>query len=269
MAATPAVPGPYNFDMLIDNAIGLWDALGYRGEPLGGPVDRRHDGLRPGGPPPGTRAVARCLRRASRRAARLRRLFPVPHRYGARQRHGGTGRAQRRADPEVNGGPPTNTPNTEYKVKAAFLYNFIKYTTWPKGAFEKKDSPIVTLVIGDDPFDGLLEKTFEDKVLHGRKLEVRHEKKVPKKIDAHLVFVKGLTEKERLKLIGDLDGRPILLVGETDGFAEDGAQANFYIEKDKVRFEMNTQAVKGAKLDVSSELLKLARIVETKKRSVR
>lgn len=25
---TPAVPGPYNFDMLIENAVGLWDALG-------------------------------------------------------------------------------------------------------------------------------------------------------------------------------------------------------------------------------------------------
>ena len=25
---TPAVPGPYSFDMLIENAVGLWDALG-------------------------------------------------------------------------------------------------------------------------------------------------------------------------------------------------------------------------------------------------
>ena len=55
-------------------------------------------------------------------------------------------------------------------------------------------------------------------------------------------------------------------MGEDKGFASDGACVNFYYEKKKVRFEMNTDALTLAKLQVSSELLKLAKIVKTRKK---
>ena len=45
----------------------------------------------------------------------------------------------------------------EYKIKAAFLYNFAKLTDWPANAFSTTQSPLVIGVLGRDPFGALLD----------------------------------------------------------------------------------------------------------------
>jgi hypothetical protein len=57
----------------------------------------------------------------------------------------------------------------EYRIKAAFLYNFIRYTTWPDTAFEDKKAQIEVLLVGEDPFGSVLEKTFKGKKLPRQK----------------------------------------------------------------------------------------------------
>jgi hypothetical protein len=50
-------------------------------------------------------------------------------------------------------------------------------------------------------------------------------------------------------------------VGETTGFSSHGGVAGFFVEQGRVRFEINPDAAKRARLAVSSRLLALARIV--------
>ena len=152
----------------------------------------------------------------------------------------------------------------EYKIKAAFLYNFIRYTTWPAEALGKKEAPIELMVVGKDPFGPILAATFRDKKLHGRSVVIRHVKDVPKKLTAHLVFACGLDEKQKAALIKACTGLPILLIGDESGFAEQGASASFLVQRNKVRFEVNNEVTKAGKLTISSQLLKLATIVKTK-----
>ena len=54
-----------------------------------------------------------------------------------------------------------------------------------------------------------------------------------------------------------------------EGFCGSGAQVGFYLAEDKVRFEVNLNRVEDAGLEISSELLKLARIVRTRAEEVR
>ena len=42
-------------------------------------------------------------------------------------------------------------PSQEYKVKAAFLYNFARFVEWPSEAFASADAPFVIAVVGTDP----------------------------------------------------------------------------------------------------------------------
>ncbi len=56
-------------------------------------------------------------------------------------------------------------------------------------------------------------------------------------------------------------GGAVLTIGNTLGFAQRGVIINFYLEDQKVRFEINVDAAKREKLTISSQLLKLARIV--------
>lgn len=159
------------------------------------------------------------------------------------------------------------TDRDEYSMKAAFLVHFVYYTEWPKDAFKHKDDPILVTVVGRDPFGTKLEDTFEGRELHGRRLEVKRIAALPEKLplETHVAFCALRSAKERKAFLEAMHGRPVLTVGEFEDFAADGAAINFYLEKLKVRFEINRKPFERGELKVSSELLKLARLVEERK----
>ena len=157
---------------------------------------------------------------------------------------------------------PSEERAEEYKLKAAFLYQFIRYTNWPATAFENKRQPIEIVIVGTDPFGKLLEATFEKKALHGRSVIITRLAVVPHVARGHLMFASGLSAADEAKLIRTCKGKPILLLGDRAGFAVRGGCGDFFLERNRVRFAINPSNVKAAGLAMSSELLKLARIVE-------
>jgi hypothetical protein len=82
-------------------------------------------------------------------------------------------RPQSSSSPPVPAGAQEPSEAPEYRIKAAFLYNFTLYTEWPRRSFAKADSPIVLAVVGDDPFGAELERRGARKTVRGRPIEVR------------------------------------------------------------------------------------------------
>jgi len=150
----------------------------------------------------------------------------------------------------------------EYEIKAAFLYNFVAFVEWPSTAFADKDSPLVVGVMGEDPFGQTLENTFRGKIVGGRRIAVKRSQDPKQLGDCHLVFVPGSSPERSAKTLQSLKGSSTLTVGEHAGFAAMGGCLNFFIDGKKVRFEYNPTAAKRAGLQVSSKLLRLARVVE-------
>ena len=159
---------------------------------------------------------------------------------------------------------PSEPQEREYSIKAQFLLRMIKYTTWPKSSFEKKDAPLVVTVIGKDPFGKVLEETFEDETVHGRTVEIGRSSKVPEDLEGHVVFCGKLEDEERARLLKSCRGEPVLLVGDTPGLAAAGASINFFLRDGKIAFEINIDAVREASLKISPAVLKLAKIVRSK-----
>jgi hypothetical protein len=169
--------------------------------------------------------------------------------------------------------------NREYQIKAAFLYNFIKFVDWP---VEVSDSnkPIIIGIIGKNPFGSAFEP-MKDKTAKERKVIIKwfqglNELEKSSQIDksrnhpqiedireCNLLFICS-SEKEKFKETIDLlKDRSVLTVADTQGFLEAGGIVNFIIEENKVGFEINVTAAKQAKLEIRSNLLRLAkRIVE-------
>jgi hypothetical protein len=170
------------------------------------------------------------------------------------------------ARPPENGAKEDAT-DTEYKVKSASIYHFLRYVTWPESSFENEEAPFVVLVVGRDPFGKRLEVALEGKTVRKRPVALRRSASVPDTIDAHFVFEGGLKAEDQALLLARCANEPILLFGERPGYAQAGAGGNFYIDEDRVRFEINIDVVRAAKLEVSSQLLKLARIVRNEKKS--
>tara|TARA_R110000868_G_scaffold94030_1_gene259864 strand:- start:608 stop:1171 length:564 start_codon:yes stop_codon:yes gene_type:complete len=152
-----------------------------------------------------------------------------------------------------------------YKVKAAFLFHFFNYTTWPDPENEKKPEPLELWVIGDDPFGEILDATFKKKEIGGRTVEIERFEEAPEDLTADMIFAGRMEERELTALIKASSGLPLLLIGDSDGFAESGGSGNLSIKDSNVAIEVNTEVVKASGLSISSDLLKLSKIVKTKK----
>ena len=153
------------------------------------------------------------------------------------------------------------TPLPDQRVKAAFLYNFLKLTEWPDAAFAGRDSPIVIGVVGPDRFGSALGKTIESRRVNGRRIEVRQFSEFTRASVCQLLFVATVEPAEWARLLALADGRPILTVGESAGFARQGGMIGLFRDKEMVRLAVNREAVGRAGLRLSSRLLQLATIV--------
>ncbi len=153
------------------------------------------------------------------------------------------------------------SPPTEYEVKAAYLYNFARFVEWPADAAATRDHLLLG-VIGVDPFGAVLDEIVRDRAAPGdRRLVVRRFTSVEEAAHAHILFICSSEEGRLAQILGALDGASVLTVGDLPRFAERGGMVALTVENHKVRFEINVEAVQRTGLKVSSQLLKLARIV--------
>lgn len=147
----------------------------------------------------------------------------------------------------------------EYNVKAAFLYNFARFVEWPSTAFTEADSPFVFGVLGENPFGNALEDAVAGRTVLGRKLAVRRFDHVPTNEPCHLLFISASEKKQLPAVLAALGERRILVVGEDEAFARNGGSIAFVMDPaGKLRFQINTDAVRKAGLRVNAQLLKLA-----------
>jgi hypothetical protein len=149
----------------------------------------------------------------------------------------------------------------EYKVKAAFLYNFAKLTEWPTNTFPDAAAPLTIGVLGKDPFGTALKKITRDKKILGRPVTVVNFQRLDQVKDCQLLFI-AASEKSRLPaILTRLAGQPILTVGDTDRFAHQGGIIGLNRQGVEIRFEINREAAAQGGLTLSSKLLRLAEIV--------
>ena len=149
----------------------------------------------------------------------------------------------------------------EYTVKAAYLYNFAKYVEWPPGAFVNADAPLLICIAGDNPFGDAL-TALSGKSIESHPVEVRHLPAATGLEKCHIVFV-GRAEQGRFKtMLAKLARLPILTVGDISDFARMGGMIGLVEADQRIRFDINLTATRQANLKLSSQLLKLATIVE-------
>jgi hypothetical protein len=150
----------------------------------------------------------------------------------------------------------------EYEIKAAYIYNFINYIDWPENAFPAPGGTITIGVVGENPFGTALD-VLNGKQIKGRTLALKQITDTKDLDQCQIVFISS-SEKARVpELLGKLKDSRVLTVSEIDGFAQEGGIINFISEHNKVRFEINPDAAHRLGLNISSDLLKLAKLVKS------
>jgi hypothetical protein len=150
----------------------------------------------------------------------------------------------------------------EYEIKAAFIYNFAKFVEWPEDAFGRADAPIVIGIVGKDPFGKMIDQAVEGRRANGRPVEIKRVNWGAEVKTCHILFVSSSESGKMGQLSELIKNAPVLTIGETAGFASRGGIVNFTEEGGKVRFEINVDAAKRARLTISSKLLSLAKVVK-------
>ncbi len=142
----------------------------------------------------------------------------------------------------------------EYQVKAAFLKNLTRFVERPGGG-----ATWTICVVGEDPFGPALDAIAGDAGA-GVTISVRRVRSQDL-AGCAIVFISGSEAARLAPLLAATKDAPLLTVGDPAGFAARGVILNFFLEDSRVRFEVNVDAAKRARLGISSRLLGLARIV--------
>jgi hypothetical protein len=148
----------------------------------------------------------------------------------------------------------------EYQVKAAYLFNFLKFVEWPDDAFADSLAPMVIGIVGDDPFGSALPQVVIGKTVQGRDLVIRKYHPGENLRGASILFISASEKKRLPQILASLHGSSALTVADMDGFLDEGGMIQFLSENDRVRFAINVDATSRARLKVSSKLLSLARV---------
>jgi hypothetical protein len=164
------------------------------------------------------------------------------------------------AGPNVPNGYAQMKNPGEYEVKAIFLYNFVKFIEWPDKAASDIGSYFKLCILGEDSFGAALD-AIQGETVGQKKLVIKYLKTLQHLEGCRILFVSNSEENDLEHIINRLKGEDVLLVGDTEGYAQQGLHINFYMEQNKVRFEINTDAVKRSGLKFSSKLLNIGKIV--------
>lgn len=149
----------------------------------------------------------------------------------------------------------------EYAIKAAYLYNFAKYVEWPPGTFASTDAPLLICIAGDDPFGDAL-AALSGKMIENHPVEVRRLAVTTDLNPCQIVFVSRAEQGRFKALLAKLARQPILTVSDISDFAQAGGMIGLIEADQRIRFNINLNAARQAHLRLSSQLLKLATIVE-------
>jgi hypothetical protein len=144
----------------------------------------------------------------------------------------------------------------EYRVKAAFLYNFVKFVEWPAAAFNTASAPLTLCVLGADPFGSVLEETLNTRMVGGRPVVARRIADVEP--GCHLLFISG-SERKRMAVIADqVRTSSVLTVSEEQGFSGLGGMIELFTDGESVQFNIYPSVVEASGLHASARLIALA-----------
>jgi len=146
---------------------------------------------------------------------------------------------------------------TEPALKAAFIYNFARFTTWPADA--PPGDSFVICVLNDTAVAEALQHAVAGRSLTERPVSVTSVTPSAPKKACRVLYLAGLPVARAAEVVAELRESPVLTISNIDGFASAGGMTQFFFEHGQLRFRIHLESAKRAGLQISSRLLIMAR----------
>lgn len=150
----------------------------------------------------------------------------------------------------------------EYKIKAAFLFQFSRFVEWPAAAFASSDAPLTICVLGDNPFGSALQEISAGELVYTHPLIVQHHDDVNDLGACHIVFVSSTEGEVARRALQRLSGKSVLTVGDSTEFTRQGGVIGLVTVNGKVTLQVNRSSADAAQLRISAKLLRVASLTE-------
>lgn len=148
----------------------------------------------------------------------------------------------------------------EYDVKAAMLYRCLELVQWPAGSSLAEKPPMTIGLLGKNALSESL-KNLSGRTISGRKVEIKKLSRLKEAARCQTVFVGSSEQKRTSKILKELAGLPVLTVGESPGFAEQGGIINLLLDGKNIRLEINPAAAEKARLVIDPQLMKMVPVL--------
>jgi len=147
---------------------------------------------------------------------------------------------------------------TQPALRAAFLYNFAKFTEWPTDAA----SPLTLCVVDDTAVEDALGELVGSSLINGRAVTISRGVSGARLRSCHLLYLGEADTGRAAAILDELQGAPVLTVSSGDAFVRGGGMVGLFVEDGRMRFAINPDAAQRAGVRLSSRLLKLAKILK-------
>lgn len=153
---------------------------------------------------------------------------------------------------------PAGETIEEYSIKAAFIYKFTNYIDWNS---HLPGNEFVIGIIGPSPINKALVEIAKTKTVKDKKITIRQYNNPEDIGPCHILFISQKDSHTLDEILAYTSAKGTLTISEKEGYAALGTEINFILADNKLKFEANPKAINAAGLTASSQLLKLAIIV--------
>jgi len=126
----------------------------------------------------------------------------------------------------------------EYEVKAAYLFNFARFTEWPA----PQEGPLQVCLAGRDPFGAAL-SALEGRPVQNRTVHVKRDVAVADIAGCNILFVADSEERRLPLIVRAASAHPVLTVSDIEAFTDNGGMIGLYLADQRVQFELRTHAI--------------------------
>jgi hypothetical protein len=149
----------------------------------------------------------------------------------------------------------------ELKIKAAFLFNFAKFTTWPPAKLGDAGDPLLLCVQGGSAIGAALQDMVRGRSVSGRTIDVLQSPRPEELRRCHIVYLSAADDSRVAQTLDALASHGVLTVHEADAPQPGGVIRFFLNDAGRVRFEVNVRAASREQLALSSKLLEVSQVV--------
>ena len=146
------------------------------------------------------------------------------------------------------------------QVKAAFLYHFATYVTWPAPA---STEPLTIAVLGDEGVAAQLARFLPGRRIESRSVQVRAIARIEELADEEILFIGRSSNPSLAQIIAAIGLKPVLVVTDAPDGLDSGSMVNFQEVDSRLRFEISVPRAEERGLTLSSRLLAAALRVVT------